>query len=1191
MSERGVGPAVRSGSILVEPSGGLRFFDMAALVVEWPSIRAWLAALPVPLDALIDDPAHRRHTQIVPAPDGTRRRFSLTISPAEDGGGCVVRVERTRAMEVDRLREVLDILDDLAWSIDSQYRLTAFNRSFERAFTASLQRPPRLDEDVLLAAVSSTTAAVWQDFYDRALSGERVQVDLDEQILGTPGPVLMGLSLSPLVGDGRVNGVACFLRDLTALRIQSQAVQRQNAMLAALSRVQSRFIGQEQTAGVYDELLDVLLELTGSPFGFLGEARFDAEGQPSLMVTAISDVAWDDASRRRQRSAAAGGMVFERLDTLFGHVLTSARPVISNAPHEDARSGGVPPGHITMESFLGLPCLLGDRLVGMVAVANRPGGYDRSWVTFLEPLLRTFANIVEARHSERRRQEAELALQQAKEAAEQADRAKGEFLASMSHEIRTPLNAVMGLCELALDVAVDADQKSLLRAARTNSETLLNLISDILDFSRIDAGRVELDRSPFDLRRLVEDVAETMAVRAEPKGIAVVAAVQPRLPSPLIGDAHRMRQVLTNLVQNAVKYTEAGEVVIEVAATPTADEVRVRIDVIDTGLGIPPAEHERIFERFHRVRATADVGGGGTGLGLSITKMLVEHMQGSIGLESAVGEGSRFTVELPLGRAPDTLDDGPPPWILAETRVALVHPPAGDGPQIERLLVAFGAQVARFERLGDVDTGQADVILSREPVTDSDIPAVHIAPVQALRRASTGPRLTRPVRRDALIDAVITAAGLDRQLDRSPSLHPQPAVRHCAVLLVEDHPDNRAVARRHLERNGHLVDVAEHGGVAVARARETAYDVVLMDLHMPEVDGFEAVRRIRAQEERTGTRPVPIVAVTAHATAAVRQRCFEIGFDGFVPKPVTSSSLLEAVERFASVDPVALIVDDAADSRRLLVRHLRRALPLRLRVAEDGASARAAIEASPPQLALIDATLPDESGFELAAWLRDIAGPDVTIIMVTGRTDAEARRLAQEAGCDGFVAKPVDRRILLSEIEARMPRSRPRAKGSLRPAPLIAPPPATTASETAPMSQFGVEVSMESRPPDAPTTPAEPPSIPTEPPTAPAAQVDPPVEVAYVDPDLLDLIPPFLQDRRNDLARIALSLHEGDMVTIARLGHSMKGSGRAYGMPHVSDLGRRIEKAAREGDLRGLDRACDALAHYVDTVEVLPDTP
>lgn len=1204
MSRMADSPVIGSAWVSIDGAGEVRTFGLGCLIDEWPSAAAWLRALPEPLTALLDGSPRLVEVE---APDGEPHAFFVAPVAADDDSETALRVERPSHMSAVRLRAVFDLLDDMVWSVDRRYRLTAFNRHFAKVFFGLMRVHPRLGESALSYARNALNAQVWQDVYDRALSGERVTLEMDDTTLLRAPPVHMSLTASPIVTDGRVTGVACFLRDVTELRTQSRAIHRQNALLDALSRVQSRFIGQGQTVGIFSELLDVLLELTESPYGFLGETRWDEAGRPSVVVTAISDVSWDEASRARYLSAFAGEMVFSELDSLVGQVLTSERPVVSNDPAADARAGGVPAGHFEVQSFLGLPCRLGERLVGMVGVANREGGYDRSFVGFLKPLLRTLANVIEARHSERRRQEAELALQQAKEAAEKADRAKGEFLASMSHEIRTPLNAVMGLCELALDVAVDADQKSLLRAARTNSETLLNLISDILDFSRIDAGRIELDLAPFDLRRLVEDVAETMAIRAEPEGIAVVAAVQPQMPCPLVGDAHRVRQVLTNLVSNGVKYTPAGEVRIEVSAERAEDEVAVRIDVVDTGLGIAPEEHERIFERFHRVAATADVGGGGTGLGLSITRILVEHMQGSITVESALGEGSRFTVRLPLGLASDTLDDGPPAWILEDVRVGLVHPPTGDGPHIERLLTAFGATVQRFEDPRQVDYERVDVVLTREPVPGCPRPTVRLAPVSEMGKPrGKAPRLTRPIRRDALLDAVIAAAGLDRHMDRSPSLAPVPTEMHCAVLLVEDHPDNRAVARRHLERDGHTVQTAEHGGVAVELARETAFDVVLMDLHMPEVDGFEAVRRIRADEERMGVRPVPIVAVTAHATAAVRKRCFETGFDGFVAKPVTGRSLIEAVERFAFADPVALIVDDAPDSCRLLTRHLRRALDMRLRTAEDGARARDAVSMNPPQLALVDATLPDESGFEFAAWLREVAGQSVTIIMVTGRTDAEARRLAQEAGTDGFVTKPVDRRVLLSEIERHRGRARSPRPPANRPRALLLPnatadersrssaPPrderpgfrsiATGPQITEPLPALGAALAGTSTPPAASQTPDTSPSAPVPEPAAPST-----VEVAYVDPDLLDLIPPFLQDRRDDLAVIGVAVEKDDMKTIARLGHSMKGSGRAYGMPHVSALGRRIEQAAREGDMRALRRACGDLAEYVDSVRVLPE--
>ncbi len=1149
----------RASAFVSVSSAGVRRYGSSGVFEGWPSFEAWRAALPAELAAALETGRLTRQVvvEVAPPGGGPPRCFRFTPLHAEGpGDGAAVAIDALDGLDdaavalrerEARLRAVLDVHDDNVWSVDTDYRLTAFNRSFAEAFVKSMGRGPRVGACVIDYARTPFLAGVWQEFYDRALAGEQVRTELDKPVLHRAGP--MALSMRPIVHDGRVSGAACFLRDLTAVRSQSRAVQKQNHLLDALARVQSRFIGEGQSADIYGELLEALLSLTDSPAGFLGELERAPTDPPGLMLMAVQRP--PDGSRPPRVLPVAD------LDPLTARVLETGHPVFADPeragpPLEATPLGPVEPGH-----FLGLPCTAGGRLIGVIGLAGRPDGYDRAIVTFLQPLLQAFGNILEARRAELRRLEAEQALQRAKEAAEHADRAKGDFLASMSHEIRTPLNAVLGLCELALDAAVDADQKSLLRAARSNSETLLNLISDILDFSRIDAGRIELDHAPFDLRRLVEDVAETAAVRAEPKGIAVVAAVQPRLPSPLVGDVHRVRQVLTNLASNAVKYTEEGEVVIEVSCAPDSERQRVRIDVVDTGYGIPPGEHERIFERFHRVAATADVGGGGTGLGLSITRFLVEHMGGRIELWSEVGRGSRFRVELPFDVAVDTVDDGPVPWTLDDVRAVLVHPGNSHAELIPRMLEAYGARVTVVASPAAALAAEADVVLSRVPVPNSVVPVVRLAPVAELGRPHTaGQRLTLPLRRDALIDAIIAAVGLDRGFQRSPSLHPLPPVGHCAVLLVEDHPDNRAVARRRLESRGHQVDTAEHGGLAIEAAREVAYDIILMDLHMPEVDGFAAVERIRSDEARLGIRPTPIVAVTAHATADVRRRCFEVGFDGFVPKPVSGSSLQEAVERFASSDPIALIVDDAADSRRLLVRHLRRSVPMRLRIAEDGASARAVVDRTPPTVVLVDATLPDESGFDLAGWMRDMIGPAVTIIMVTGRIDAEARQRAVDAGCDGYVTKPVDRSALLSAIDAG------RRGGARRVGPRSTSGPGLLAA-----------------PEEAPTTePSAPlPPLPGELPQRP---------LAHVAPDLLDLIPPFLQDRRNDLETIDASLDAGDLTTVARLGHSMKGTGRAYGMSAVSALGQRIEQAARGGDVERVRAVCAELADYVETVDV-----
>ena len=1032
-----------------------------------------------------------------------------------------------------RLGAVIDVAPGLVWSADSDRRLVLYNQRFADGFERGQGFRPLPGASLIDVRLSPEERAWWVGLYARAFGGERAAVTFDEQVPGWNGNTY-DITIAPVVNDARITGAAVFMHDVTENRRNMLRQRRLNQVLDTLTRLQARFIDEADTGAPFSELLDTLLVLTGSRYGLLAEAEVDAD-PPRLVASAVvegegrdgraGDVAGEAPGRRARGSIARV--------TVEAAAAAARTTGFFTGPAVATAAAGLDPDHPPLGEAVALPCFSGDRLMGLVLLAGRPHGYDAAALADLPPLLNCCAGLIDAQHNERRRRHAEEALKLAKESAEAADRAKGDFLASMSHEIRTPLNAVIGLTELALDAAVSDDQRGLLRAAAANSETLLRLISDILDFSRIEAGLVELDLAPFELRRLVEEVAELMAVRADEKGLELVADIEPSLPSSLIGDAHRLRQVVTNLVSNAIKFTDDGSVVVEVRATPAPDgQVAVRLAVRDTGCGIPIGEQEQVFDRFHRVAATAARGEDGTGLGLAIVRSLVSAMNGQISVVSTPGAGSLFTVDLTLPRAARGTDDGVDPSALARVTVLVVHPSGPTERWISTTLAACGAEVwvasdaaEAAERIRD---HAIDVVLTALTLPfATGIPRVWLASVGEFDRRGREARLTLPARRDSLLRATLDAAGRQRMYS-SPPMPPRPSPKTPRLaLLVEDHDDNREVARRLIEAHGHHVDTAPDGEAALALIRAVDYDVVLMDLHMPRLDGFETVRRLRSEEARARVTRTPVVAITAHATEAVRQRCLEGGFDGFVPKPVTGALLHETIERHARDEAIALVVDDAADSRRLLVRYLRRHTPLRVRQAADANEALEIAAQCSPVLALIDAVLPGTSGFDLARSLRERLGPHTVLIMVTGRTGAEPRRLAEAAGCDGFVTKPVRRVELMSTIEALLALGLPQPE--------------------------------------------------TEPP------------VARVDHDLLDLIPPFLDDRRRDLARIDTALAGSDFAVIKRLGHSMRGTGSAYGMTEISRLGALLEEAAAAADGPRCHAVRDLLAAYVEQVQVVGD--
>ncbi len=828
------------------------------------------------------------------------------------------RSQRNLTKESKRLRTILGSLTDGILTINSNFAIVSTNLAAEKIL--------KLDQDELVKLD-------FREFVEHFSGFARVSIDKvmsDSSETGTTGSIESTFNrynsetipveiLFSYFKSANEKIYLLVIRDISTRKANENEILNQRQQIVTINQAQANFITRGDPMQVFDGLLPDLLDLANSKFGFIAGIAQDEDNEKFLRIYTNSVFPWSCITNNIIIGDEESVLEIHEFGSTLHKIVHEGTTFIDNNPTAIFENSEATYTHIS--SLLGMPLKFGESVVGVLIVVDKINGYNDQTVQLIEPLLNTCAHLIDAVSKSLDRKRSEIELRRAKEQAEIATKSKSNFLATMSHELRTPINGVLGMLHLISKTTLDQQQHRYVETAASSGQMLLSVINDILDFSKIEAGKLDLEFIPFRLPDVITQLIDIFKNQAKQKRIQIISDIDTQLPLLVLGDPTRLSQIISNLISNAIKFTSEGTVTIQVRKHIDS----ITFSVIDTGIGISPSQQQKLFKAFSQVDSSHTRKYGGTGLGLIICQSLVNAMGGSFTVKSRIGEGSDFSFSIPLDEIDCDGDINEMLLYLAELKVAIMdhskvlpdlwtdflHQSNIRDIQLfilkNDIPLVFDAVKHKFDLIlvnydkcitvkqflpflsSLINNSQTKLIV----VTNSTTPALFEGEIQETQHYV----LKHPVSKAGLLNAMCFLfkgnPWHNYQSTRTLNEHNFAGRK---LLLVEDNPTNQQVALELLTQVGFSVDLCVNGLEAVKAVQDFDYDIVLMDIQMPIMDGLEACRQIRKLDGKW--KNLPIVAMTAHAAKGDTLNSLNAGMDAHITKPIQPEHLFQVLTKF-----------------------------------------------------------------------------------------------------------------------------------------------------------------------------------------------------------------------------------------------------------------------------------------------------